>query len=172
MTIQFLTFVVQTSRVGFDYDVPTLVVYTDVADEIDHLPLVEQLLQEDDTTVTPIARGYSPLAQHRHDDIPDHRLAPVPVSAEWLHVMREQYDHRAKIMMVRDPIPANTNTEPSTMATGAAPGITLPAWLNILFPPTDTRIAGRDVPVQNDILMTIATQPRAFTSVEEWANPS
>jgi len=169
MTIQFTTFVAQTTRLGFDYDTPTLVVHTDLDREIEHLPFVEQLLREADDQVTPIARGYSPLANHRHSTEPrDHRLAPVPVSAQWQHVMRAQYDHRAKVIMVLQPVTSTGTLAGDVPATGAAPGVSLPSWLDLLFT-SGVPIATRDVPVQTEFMMTIAAWPHIFSSVEEWA---
>jgi len=169
VTIQFTAFVAQTSRTGFDYDTPALVVHTDTDREIEHLPFVEQLLREADDEVTPIARGCSPLANHRQGTEPrDHRLAPVPVSAQWQHVMRAQYDHRAKVIMVLRPVISTGAVASDVPATGAAPGASLPNWLDLLFTP-GAPIATRDVPIETEFLMTIAAWPKVFGSVGEWA---
>ncbi|QFZ20466.1 hypothetical protein [Saccharothrix syringae] len=171
MTIGYLTFVTRTRTMGFDYDTPVLVIHTDTAREISHLPFVEQILREDGATaITPIARGTSAIANPQRGSEPrDHRLAPVPVSDMWLQVMRGEYDRRAKVIMVLEPV-NDTGTAPSDElpVTGFAPDAPLPHWLAAVFT-EELRIANQDVPVVSDFQNTIVAFPHVFRSVEEWA---
>ncbi|MCI2421111.1 hypothetical protein MOQ72_27075 [Saccharopolyspora sp. K220] len=171
MTIRYLTFVFMTRTQGSDFDIPVLAIHTDTEQEVAHLPFVEQLLHHaEPSEITPIARGYSEIANHRDNSEPrDHRLAPVAVSDEWLRVMRKEYDQQAKIVMILEPITSTEAMSSEIPATGAPAGVHLPDWLGALFT-GQLHMATQDVPVVDDLLMTIAAFPHVYRSVDEWAS--
>jgi hypothetical protein len=168
VTIDYVTYILKTSDMGFDYDTPVLAIHTDRESEIGHLPFVEQVLLNADThTISPIARGYSPLANPGVPaDERDHRLAPVAVSPQWLDLVGE-YDG-VKVMLVRQPVLSGDPLSSDHPMGDAAPGSVLPDWLARTLDDT-LAMALQNVPVTSSFMMTIAAWPTTFDSVEDWA---
>ncbi|UXY32382.1 hypothetical protein [Streptomyces sp. HUAS TT20] len=98
-------------------------------------------------------------------------LGEIPVSDVWGAVVREQYDARAKIVILRDPVPAEVDLPYAELTEGLL-GEDLPAWLGLMMA-MEIRSYARDVPVtvgeSSEDILSIGIDPAAPTTFPEWA---
>lgn len=154
MTAHFITTVLPGSAMGLDYDVPLLVFGGESPDDLAQVPLATSIHRIDNEIQTLEHASLSGVA--------------IPVNNAWITAV-EQYDQAAKIVIIRDPVPAGTLTTHVPVAEGVESG--LPDWLGEMLAGT-VRWATRDVPVSAgtgpaSIMMDMRP---AGATLEEWAD--
>ncbi|MEY9842893.1 hypothetical protein [Streptacidiphilus sp. EB103A] len=157
MGSHYTTFVLPGTAVGLDYDTPILIFGADSVQETRGLPLVTSIHR-----IGNEAMGYvhaSPLGW------------AFPVTDVWANTAEEQYDHRAKVIVLREPVPAGVSTEHADLARGVL-GPDLPSWLGLLLAGRLNH-AGRDVPVSSGkSALSVMIDPAAPTTLPGWAHQS
>ncbi|MER5599890.1 hypothetical protein [Streptomyces sp. NPDC002265] len=104
MAIHFTTFVMPGAAMGQPHDTPFLVLGAETAEEIDTIPAVTSMHR---------VGNHAMLLCHAAPV-----LAEVPVTDLWGKVSAEQYDARAKVVVVRDPVPADITTQYADLTQG------------------------------------------------------
>jgi hypothetical protein len=130
VAIHYTTFVMPQQMTGFEWATPVLVLAADSTEEIPKIPLVTSMHVLDNTAM-PLAHA-TPV------------LGEFPVSDVWVTVSQREYDERAKVVIVRDPVPVGDTTESAVLGAGVS-GERLPGWLDLMFT-AQIRSATRDVP--------------------------
>ena len=157
MASHYTTFVLPGTAVGLDYDTPALILGADSVQETRALPLITSIHR-----IGNEAMGYvhaSPLNW------------VFPVTDAWADTAEQQYDHRAKVIVLREPVPAGVSTEHADLTRGVL-GPDLPAWVGV-FLAGQLNYAGRDVPVgSGEDLLSVMIDPAAPTTLPGWAHQS
>ena len=154
--IHHTTFVMPDVASGLGYDVPFLVLGADTPEEAARIPLVTSLHRIHNSAM-PFVHA-SPV------------LGEFPVTDAWATAVSQQYDDRAKVVLLRDPIPAGISTEYAELTKGVL-GPNLPPWLGAMLEGA-IRSAVRDVPVTAGTNpLSVGIDPTALTgSIEAWAH--
>ncbi|WP_206743402.1 hypothetical protein, partial [Streptomyces graminilatus] len=139
------------------YDTPFLVLGADSTEETGTIPAVTSL-HRIGNYVTPFSHASMVLGE-------------VPVTDLWASVSREQYDARAKVVVLRDTVPQDVSTEYAELAQGVQ-GADIPPWVGLMLA-MEIRSYTRDVPVTvgeiaEDVL-SIGIDPAAPTTFPAWA---
>lgn len=155
MAIHYTSFVLPAAAIGLSYDTPFLVFGADTVEEIETIPLVTSL-HRTGNSVMPFCHASMVLGE-------------IPVTDRWAETVMEQYDDRAKVVIVRDPVPAGVPTEYAELAKGVL-GPDLPAWLGLMLG-QQLHSASRDVPcTAGEDPMSIGIDPSAPTTYPAWAH--
>ncbi|MET8680039.1 hypothetical protein ABZW18_21260 [Streptomyces sp. NPDC004647] len=153
MAVHYTTFVLQAS-VSLPDDTPVLVLGADTAEEIPGIPLVTSL-HRIDNAVMPFSHAAMVLGE-------------FPVSDAWIEAV-QGYDSAAKVVIIREPVPAGASTEDVFVAEGVR-GESLPPWVGPLVA-QKLHAAMRDVPVTyGEDPLSIGIVPSAPTSFPAWAH--
>jgi hypothetical protein len=158
MSLHYTTFVMPGAVMGLPHDTPFLVLGAETAEEVGSIPAVTSLHRVGNY-VTPFSHASAVLEE-------------VPVTDLWGAVSREQYDERAKVVVLRDPVPRDISTEYAELTEGVL-GPDIPPWVGLMLA-MKLRSYTRDVPVTvgestSDIL-SIGIDLTAPTTFPEWAH--
>jgi len=157
MAIHHSTFVMPGATMGLPHDTPFLVLGAESVEELGSIPAVTSLHRVGNH-VTPFCHASAVLTQ-------------IPVTDVWGTVSREQYDKKAKVVILRDPVPLGTTTEYTELSKGVL-GPDLPPWLGPMLA-MEIRSYTRDVLVtvgrSADDVLSIGIDPSAPTTFPDWA---
>lgn len=155
MATHFTTFVLPAAAApGLEYDTPFLVLAADTAEETAAIPLVTSLRRMGNAVMP-----YSHAAMV---------LGEVRVADAWITAV-EQYDAAAKVVVLREPVPADISTEYASVLEGVT-GLDLPPWVGMLLA-GQLHAASRDVPVTaGEDPLSIGIDPTAPTVLPAWAH--
>ena len=103
MTVHHTTFVLPPTG-SLPHATPFVVFGADTEAETERIPLVTSL-HRIGNSATPFSHA-SPV------------LGPFPVSDAWARAVEEDYDERAKMVILREPVPADISTEYADLARG------------------------------------------------------
>ncbi|MFI1203562.1 hypothetical protein ACH4VR_29720 [Streptomyces sp. NPDC020883] len=139
-----------------DFHVPFFVLGADTVEEIQTIPLV-----------TSVHRIENEIMPYSHAS---EVLGPAPVTDLWARTVDEEYDSRAKVVMVLDPVPTGVSTEYAAMAEGVL-GPDLPPWLGLMLA-AKLRCATRDVPCGSGTSVTsgLMDPSASTTDITAWAH--
>ena len=155
MTVHHTTFVLPPTELS-PHATPFVVFGADTEAETEQIPLVTSL-HRIGNLATPFSH-VNPV------------LGVFPVSDAWARAVGEDYDGRAKVVILREPVPTGISTEDADLARGVL-GPDPPAWTGILLAGR-IRAASRDVPVTSGTgVGSIGCDPPAPTgSIAAWAH--
>ncbi|RCV53455.1 hypothetical protein [Marinitenerispora sediminis] len=152
--LHFTALVIPEHLTGHGYATPVVVLGADTATEISEIPLVTSL-HRIEYEVVPYVHATPVLGRAR-------------VSQIWVDAVELDYDRRAKIVVVREPVPGDIDTSYANPATGVT-GEDLPPWMRLLLA-GQLHLATRDVPVSSGrSAMDVAIDAAAPTTLPEWA---
>ncbi|MFD6149436.1 hypothetical protein [Streptomyces sp. NPDC060243] len=157
MPIHYTTFVMPGAAMGMPHDTPFFVLGAESEEEVGSIPAVTSL-HRTGNHMTPYSHASTVLGK-------------VPVSDIWATTSAEQYDSRAKVVIMRDPVPVGIDTKYAELTEGIL-GPDLPPWAGLVLA-AQIRSYVRDVPVTvgkdvNDVL-SIGIDPSAPTTFPAWA---
>ncbi|MFC7331368.1 hypothetical protein [Marinactinospora rubrisoli] len=139
---------------GLGYATPVLAVAADTAEETAGLPLITSAHRIDDEVM-----AYCHAAAV---------LGPIAVPRPWVEVVEGEYDRRAKIALLREPVPREVEAGDAELAAELG-GRDVPAWAGRL-------VAGRLHAALRDVavsagrgVMDLMMDPTAPTTYPEWA---
>lgn len=158
MSIHYLTFVMPGAVMGLPHDTPFFVLGAESAEEFGAIPAVTSL-HRIGNHVMPFSHASMVLGETRVTDV-------------WATTSTEQYDGRAKVVVLRDPVPQDVSTEYADLTEGVL-GPDLPPWLGLMLA-AELRSYTRDVPVtvgrDAQDVMSIGIDPSAPTTFPAWAH--
>ncbi|SEE85380.1 hypothetical protein SAMN05216483_6801 [Streptomyces sp. 2131.1] len=158
MPIHYTTFVMPGAVMGMPHDTPFFVLGAEFKEELGSIP-----------AVTSLHRIENQMMPYSHASMV---LGEVPVSDLWATTSTEQYDGRAKVVILRDPVPHDVDTKYAELTEGVL-GPDLPPWLGLMLA-GEIRSYSRDVPVTvgRDFadVMSIGIDPSAPTTFPAWAH--